>query len=982
MPVVTVTMLDIPGVSLDNRPVKLPYRKAEAVFYYLACRRKATRDELMHLLWGDFPEETARKNLRNALYKIRKAFDAEVLIAIGQSEIRLNPDFQLIIDVENFSGDEPESWRHYRQEFLRGFAVKDAVEFEEWMLAERQRLQQQYLRKLQGVLKAARQSSNQEVMLQAAEEMVLQDPFDEAARRTLMQVYAERGEIHRAMQVFEAVTAMLREELGIQPEAETRKLAESLQQQRQELAAPRPLTARDRRIFGREAEWHQLEQVFQVFQRQRQSGMVVVSGEAGVGKTMLLETFLEDMVAGNFPIFQANCYQQEESFFLKPWQPVFSRLADLIEAEKMPLPRQWLTLIAGQFPIFETLLTTGKTDSEASAGLYESRPNQPLMEAVTGVFKKITGNHPVVIFFEDIHWMDRVSLQLVQRLLQEPQLPLLFLTTVRSGYEDQLAAFTAAFARRPLFQRVNLACFNEKETFQWIREASRHLTDTRRPDETSCRQIYKETGGNPFFVAEYLYALQHQTHPGQLTPKAQDILRSRLCEFSQETRKLLELVSLFFHRVSLTLLADLSSEDEMTTMEMIQQLIQRGMLREVDDGHKISVAFNHEKFREYVYQQQPLVKRKLLHRRVGTQLEKQLTGTTGDVLRYTDLIHHFRLGGDHRQTLKYTLAYLNAYLDYYHELFPSVMHPRELSKQSLFMPREEALLYFQEVEDMLDRLEPEDLAESEVQRWQIAYFHVKGRLLIREGDYQEGVATTRHMIRLAEQTENWRYAVHGFQQLINYGIQTQQPEVMRVNLEAAMKTAVAQGLTDRVPVLLRLQGLYLLMQHEFQQAETVLEQAIDAVEKMSEKHRHQAVHVAACRYYLGEIKRNCRQWEAAIVQYQQAITKCAEQEARHHSIAVFYTGMGQAYYEMNRMDEAAKSLQQGLEHFSAFDIYWRRSIANAYMALILAEKKDSQQAVHYLQEATRYAEKLQNPYELGVVKRVQRQVHEKLAATC
>ncbi|SMP43874.1 AAA family ATPase [Anoxynatronum buryatiense] len=979
MLVVTVTMLDIPGVSLDNRPVKLPYRKAEAVFYYLACRQKATRDELMHLLWGDFPEETARKNLRNALYKIRKAFDEEVLIAIGQSEIRLNPNFQWVIDVEQFNGDEPEAWQHYRQEFLRGFSVKDAVEFEDWMLAERQRLQQQYLRKLQYVLKNAQQSGDQEIMLQVAEEMVLQDPFDEKARRILMQVYADRGEAHRAIQEFESVTAMLREELGIQPEAETRKLAETLQKQRQEPASPQKPTVGEKRIFGRQREWHQLEQALETFRRQQQSGIVVVSGEAGVGKTMLLETFLEEAVTDHFPIFQANCYQQEESFFLKPWQPVFSRLADLIETEGIQLPRQWLALIAGQFPIFETLLNSDKGETETPMGLYDSRPNQPLMEAVTGIFKKITENRPVVIFFEDIHWMDRVSLQLMQRLLQESRLPLLFLTTVRSGYEDQLAAFMATLVRRPLFQRVSLACFNEKETFQWVQEASRRLTETHRPDETTCRQIFKETGGNPFFVAEYLYALQHQTQPGQLTPKAQDILRSRLCEFSQETRKLLELVSLFFHRVSLNLLADLTSEDEMTTLEMIQQLIQRGMLREVDDGHKISMAFNHEKFREYVYQQQPPVKRKLLHRRVGVQLEKQLTGSTGDVLRYTDLIHHFKLGGDHRQTLKYTLAYLNAYLDYYHELFPSVMHPRELSKQSLLMPREEALLYFEQVEDMLTRLEPEDLAEAEVQSWKIAYFHVKGRLLIREGDYHEGVSTTRNMIRLAEETGNWRYAVHGFQQLINYGIQTQQPEVMRVNLEAAMNLAEARGLTDRVPVLLRLQGLYLLIQHHFDQAESVLEQAIETVNKMPEKHRHQVVHVAACRYYLGEIMRNRQQWGEAIVHYQRAITECGEQEARHHSIAVFHTGMGQAYYEMNRIADAERSLQQALEHFRAFDIYWRRSIANAYMALILAEKGDGKQAGHYLQEATRYAEKLQNPYELGVVKRVQELVHQRLS---
>jgi DNA-binding SARP family transcriptional activator/tetratricopeptide (TPR) repeat protein len=967
MSTITVVMLDTPTVLLDHQPVKLPYRKAEAVFYYLAVRKRASRTELMTLLWGDFPEETARKNLRNALYKIRKVFNQDVILSPGQSEVAVNPDVNWIVDTDLFNHEDGHAWQHYAHGFLHGFHIKDAEDFEAWVDQQRQIYLDKYVKKLQAAIWEARSAGDQDQVVELAKALTRQDPYDEAVRRTLMIAFAQKGEIHRAFKEYEDITRILSIELGIQPETETQNLYHALMHQRRPTETPdfsQPYEA----LYGRVDELSQLQEIFDRFRWKPHPRLILISGEAGIGKTMLVQQFLRTEADHHVQVIDANCYQQEEAFLLKPWQPVFSEMADLIEREHMQLPLNWIYQISRQFPSFESLIREQKADPPAE--MLPELLHHPLLEAVAGVLKKVAASRPLLILFEDIQWMDTVSRQLMQRILQSFSMPVLFVATVRDGYEEHLSGLTALTGRKGILHRIPLERFSESDTTSWVLRETKELA----LEDLNCHQIYLETQGNPFFVAEYLNALRTFGNTLELSARAQNIMQSRFYEIPEETRKLLELISLFFHRVPLKTLASLSSADEMDVADMLQHLISRGILREVVDGSKISVMFSHQKFREYVYDQQTMSKRKLLHRRVGLQLEAGLKGNAADRLKYTDLAHHFRLSGDNSLALKYTMCYLNAYLDYYHELFPSAVAPLDLPRESLFLTREEIFQYFGEVEEIMDLMDPEDFQDKDVRFWKTSYLHLKGRLLIREGDYEQGVSTIKEMIELAKEMENWDYAVNGYQQLTNYGIQTQQVEIMRINIEAAKQLAEAHDLEEKLPVLLRLQGLYLLMKRDFMEAEGVLRKAIDSVRQLKEKHHQHAVHIAACHYYLGEIMRHQGKYQTAISQYQQAIQACSQQ-ATHHSIAVFYTGMGQTYLEMDDREEAQAVLEKALQFYRQFEIYWRRSIACACLAQIHAEKGNRGETVRLLRDAERFAEMLQNPYEQRVVKQIHQQIN-------
>lgn len=71
---------------------ELSYKKAEGFFYYLCCKENSTREEIISVLWGADNENVGRKNLREAVYQIKKLLGKEILVTVGHTSISLNPE--------------------------------------------------------------------------------------------------------------------------------------------------------------------------------------------------------------------------------------------------------------------------------------------------------------------------------------------------------------------------------------------------------------------------------------------------------------------------------------------------------------------------------------------------------------------------------------------------------------------------------------------------------------------------------------------------------------------------------------------------------------------------------------------------------------------------------------------------------------------------------------------------------------------------
>ena len=182
-----VKMLGSPSVQVDGQSVAFPYRKADALLYYLIFRKKADPSELAGLLWADSDSASALKNLRHAIYTIRKGLGFEVFLPGHSAMLELDPAVVIHCDACEFLEDE--SLCELQGEFLEGFSIQNCGLFEDWLTAQRNLLHTQYLKRLLAAEKAAFRSGDLAGAEQLGLKYVQLDPLEESAAVILMEVY-------------------------------------------------------------------------------------------------------------------------------------------------------------------------------------------------------------------------------------------------------------------------------------------------------------------------------------------------------------------------------------------------------------------------------------------------------------------------------------------------------------------------------------------------------------------------------------------------------------------------------------------------------------------------------------------------------------------------------------------------------------------------------------------------------------------------
>jgi DNA-binding SARP family transcriptional activator/predicted ATPase len=312
-------------VSLDTEPVAGFYSdKVRALLAYLCLEagRPHRRERLAGLLWPDLPEPSARTNLRHALANLRR-----VLPVPCQSETGAGTGPFLQITRQTVQGNrESGAWvdalcflallevpQHrlthleeavalYRGELLEGFSLADSPIFEEWLLLQRERFGRLALDALNRLAEGYMLRGEYEPALAYAWRQVELDSLRETGHRLLMRLLAYSGRADEALVQYEACRRVLWEELGAEPSAETAQLHEQIRDGALPIAPPSPaclpafLTAEESveavpPVFV--ARDHELARLGELLERARagRGGVVLLVGEAGSGKTALLQEF-------------------------------------------------------------------------------------------------------------------------------------------------------------------------------------------------------------------------------------------------------------------------------------------------------------------------------------------------------------------------------------------------------------------------------------------------------------------------------------------------------------------------------------------------------------------------------------------------------------------------------------------------------------------------------------------------------------------
>lgn len=222
MPELNAKLFGTPAVSVDGREITLPYKKADALLYYLILKRKTTRSELIGLLYEDTDSATALKNLRHAIYTIRKAFAFDPFVPGQRSIVEFSADVEIACDVYDFEcGDMLSA---YHGEFLKDFNVSHSSAFDAWLSDQRNLYQSQYLQQLLAAEKEAYYAGKLDLAEKYGTEYIAIDPLEESAFSTLMQVYRDHKKFRKSLGLYHTLCKNLSDEFSISPLKETSAL--------------------------------------------------------------------------------------------------------------------------------------------------------------------------------------------------------------------------------------------------------------------------------------------------------------------------------------------------------------------------------------------------------------------------------------------------------------------------------------------------------------------------------------------------------------------------------------------------------------------------------------------------------------------------------------------------------------------------------------------------------------------------------------
>jgi DNA-binding SARP family transcriptional activator len=650
----------------------LPGRQGRLLFAYLVGNRDRAcpRGELIDLLWPEDPPAAADSALSALLSKLRKALGAGVLT--GRAELRLDLGAPVSVDVEEAEGATARAeaaaaggrWSDAAAEARAALAVDlqtflpDATGL--WVAGRRRDCEGARLRALEALAAAGVGLGGGELGAaeQAAKAAIAAAPFRESAHRVLMEVHEAAGNPAEALRAFEELRLLLRDELGTSPGAAAMAIHQRLLRGEPApvvpaipapppvRAWPAPLAAAVGRhaLVDRTTELAFLDGCWsRAVGGARQ--LVLLAGEAGIGKTRAAAEFsLRAHQAGALVLY-GRCDEHAGA----PYQPVVEMVRGWSGGASLEPVRERLGARAGELGILLSELGPpggGAPPPVPLSGADADARRLRFFDAVAALLAEAAGAAPVVLLFDDLHWADRPTLQLLRHLVRSP-LPrrALFLGTYRDGElpsEHPLLELAGGLRMEGTLKQLELGGLAVGDVGALV-----SALGVNSPAPSFVAALHGETEGNPFFIEE---VVRHLRQEGERVGTAvtlaeagvpegvREVTSRRLRRLGKDARQAVAVAAVIGREFDFELLERSGAVHGDALVAALEEAVEARVIRET--GQVGRYAFTHALVRATLYDGISQLRRARLHSRVGEALAG-LRG--GDDAYLPQLAHHFAM---------------------------------------------------------------------------------------------------------------------------------------------------------------------------------------------------------------------------------------------------------------------------------------------------------------------------------------------------
>lgn len=659
-----------------DRSLPLPATlKARSLLAYLIvhCDRASPREQLADLFWSERPRDKALRSLSTALWHIRRVLPSGDYILADAQTAQFNPHSDYWLDADDFvvksqipmpksQNGEPEIgvWglvighlrsavALYRGDFLEGF-------YDDWCLEERYRLEGLYLEVLDRLVTVHETLDQPEEALCYVRLLLARDPLREDTHRTAIRLHARLGNRAEALRQARWCRAVLRTELGIEPEPKTVALCDELlgpawrREPGEEAFAQRgppsrslPALVLGRPPFvGREAEWKPLLAHWERA-KSGQGHLVLVSGEAGIGKSRLVEELGQYVRQRGDWTACGRCYEYERAL---PYGPLTDLLRAVLSATGVQVLEHLSPWQAAELARLTPELGE-QLPSPPQRFLPAGQEQARLFDALTLFLLDLARQNPLLLVLEDLHWAHDSTLAWLHYLARRlPGAPTLLLATYRReevSSDHPLHGLVRQLEQKGLAARLELTRLPREALVRWMAGASDSLV----------ARVHRQTEGNPFFTLETLRDLfedgqvrlvggrwVEEAAPASLPIPAsvRQVVQMRLERLSPATREAVATAAIIGRAFDFDVLEQAWGQGEEATLEALDEFLRRHLVCEGSGPASRDYEFDHHLVREAIYQRLHYRRRRRLHRLVGEAMERLYASQLSVA---GELAHHF-----------------------------------------------------------------------------------------------------------------------------------------------------------------------------------------------------------------------------------------------------------------------------------------------------------------------------------------------------
>lgn len=482
------------GAASHGPPIELNAEPLQLLLAYLAlhAQRPLNRPQLAYLLWPEASEHIALRNLRQQLHRLRQHLAElhlpESILQTQTGQLLFEPQGSLWIDTLAF---EQHVTAHQTQQALALYTAPLLEQYQdiEWLAPWREQFHTRYLQLLRDQIARNLQPQPSQALLYA-EQLLEASPLRESSHRIYMETLYASGRRVDALHHFDKLKTLLREQLDVQPMAESFSLYEQIKQGSLSLPhstrpVAKPLTplqinSAPAYLIGRDKEWTALNEGLR--QTMHHNGrMVIISGANGLGRTHLLTQWLA-AYRPQIPVFTAACQPHTH-----PLQPLNQAVAT--PPNRLPLP--------DTFP------------HQAAWQAQQQRPEKALLTREQWQQLLLTITEPTILAFYNMHHAAEELWELLAFVAHRlPQRPLYLLGSCQpAALTEKTQRRIKTLQRHQVLQWLGLSPLTPAET----KTIAKQLLPTE-PDPDYLARLWDATQGVPYFIEAFVQATPPPLH--------------------------------------------------------------------------------------------------------------------------------------------------------------------------------------------------------------------------------------------------------------------------------------------------------------------------------------------------------------------------------------------------------------------------------------------------------------------------------------